>query len=272
MKYEDKWTLQASNLITIFLEYRKLQGGVQFKQYWGLLCLRLALDIAYCLLSLLVYLRLRLISSISILHLSLSQQSSSFFVSLDPAIRLWLQNHLLICSNLLSVSCETHSITAMSGNQPVSRPTCLTALLTQPLIPSPVINWILPARLRDKDHNDVVFIGERRIQIKEALPNGHLQDVVEKSDLEGSLIGAKVINVSTQLPWETQPPSSLMAHPHDKNQLPPQILFLATDSNELLFMYYSEIGDGPFVSYSRPLPRDVNIADKYGKHIAVDPK
>ncbi|KAJ5791699.1 uncharacterized protein N7518_008710 [Penicillium psychrosexuale] len=160
----------------------------------------------------------------------------------------------------------------MSGNQPVSRSTCLTGLLTQPLIPSPVINWILPARLRDKDHNDVVFIGERRIQIKEALPNGHLQDVVEKSDLEGSLIGAKVINVSTQLPWETQAPSSLMAHPHDKNQLPPQILFLATDSNELLFMYYSEIGDGPFVSYSRPLPRDVNIADKYGKHIAVDPK
>ncbi|CAI7621050.1 unnamed protein product [Penicillium glandicola] len=160
----------------------------------------------------------------------------------------------------------------MSISQPITRPTRLTGLLTQPLIPSPVINWILPARLRDKHHNDVVFIGERRIQIKEALPSGHLQDVVEKSDLEGSLIGAKVINVSTQLPWETQAPSSLMAHPYDTNKLPPQILFLAMDSNELLFMYYSEMGDGPFVSYNRPLPRDVNIADKYGRHIAVDPK
>lgn len=163
----------------------------------------------------------------------------------------------------------------MSGNQPVTRSTCMAGLLTQPLIPSPVINWILPARLRNKDHNDVVFIGERRIQIKEALPSGHLQDVVEKSDLEGSLIGAKVINVSTQLPWETGAASSLLAHSYNSygtDHLPPHILFLATDSNELLFMYYSEVGDGPFVSYNRPLPRDVNIADKYGRHIAVDPK
>ncbi|KAJ5448194.1 hypothetical protein N7445_003015 [Penicillium cf. griseofulvum] len=156
------------------------------------------------------------------------------------------------------------------ADQPIPRSTRLVGLLTQPLIPSPVINWILPARLRDKHHNDVVFIGERRIQIKEALPSGHLQDVVEKSDLEGSLIGAKVINVSTQLPWETQAPS--LTHPFDTNNLPPQILFLATDSNELLFMYCSEMGDGPFVSYNRPLPRDINIADKYGRHIAVDPK
>ncbi|KAJ5824085.1 hypothetical protein N7447_006425 [Penicillium robsamsonii] len=160
----------------------------------------------------------------------------------------------------------------MPDNQHKTRSTHLAGLLTQPLIPSPVINWILPARLRDKHHNDVVFIGERRIQIKEALPSGHLQDVVEKSDLEGSLIGAKVINVSTQLPWETQAPSSSMVHPYDQNNLPPQILFLAMDSNELLFMYCSEMGDGPFVSYNRALPRDINIADKYGRHIAVDPK
>jgi hypothetical protein len=159
----------------------------------------------------------------------------------------------------------------MSGNKPVTRPTRLQGLLTQPLIPSPVINWILPARLRDKDHNDVAFIGERRIQIKEALPSGHLQDVVEKSDFDGSLIGAKVINVSTELPWESQAQSE-SALPYYNDNLPPQLLFLATDSNELLFMYCSELGDGPFVSYNRPLPRDVNIADKYGKHIAVDPK
>lgn len=145
-------------------------------------------------------------------------------------------------------------------------------LLTQLLVSSPVINWILPARLRNKQHNDVVFIGERRIQIKEALSSGHLEDVVEKTDLEGSIIGAKVINVSTQLPWETQSPSTLMAHSSVTDNLPPQILFLAMDTNELLFMYYSSTGDGPFVSYIRPLPRDVTLADTYGAHIAVDPK
>ncbi|KAJ5170311.1 uncharacterized protein N7500_003094 [Penicillium coprophilum] len=160
----------------------------------------------------------------------------------------------------------------MPGDQHKTCRSRLAGLLTQPLIPSPIIKWILPARLRDKHHNDVVFIGERRIQIKEALPSGHLQDVVEKSDIEGSLIGAKVINVSTQLPWETQAPTSSIVHPYDRNKLPPQILFLVLDSNELLFMYCSEMGDGPFVSYNRALPRDINIADKYGRHIAVDPK
>ncbi|KAJ5788544.1 hypothetical protein N7457_003534 [Penicillium paradoxum] len=159
----------------------------------------------------------------------------------------------------------------MSNRNPSTRSTQF-GLLTQSLVPSPVINWILPARLRNKNHNDVVFIGERRIQIKEALESGHLEDVVEKTDLEGSIIGAKVINVSTQLPWEPQAPSSLAAHPSVTENLPPQILFLAMDTNELLFMYYSKIGDSPFVSYIRPLPRDVTLADTYGAYIAVDPK
>ena len=152
-------------------------------------------------------------------------------------------------------------------------PTGPDGLLTQTLISSPAINYILPARLRNKNHNDVVFVGERRIQIKEALPSGHLEDVVENTDFDGSPLGAKVINVNTHLPWETQlSPSENDHRIHDTEDLPPQILFMATDAHELLFMYYSEKGHGHFVSYRRPLPRDVNLSEKYGRHIAVDPK
>jgi hypothetical protein len=144
-------------------------------------------------------------------------------------------------------------------------------LLTQPLISSPAINWILPARLRNTKHNDVVFIGERRIQIKEALPSGHLEDVVENTEFEGSPLGAKVINVNNHLPWEVKL-SENEDHVRDVDDIPPQLLFMATDSHELLFMYYSQLNHGRFVSHRRPLPRDVNLSEKYGRHIAVDPQ
>jgi hypothetical protein len=36
-------------------------------------------------------------------------------------------------------------------------------LLTQTVIRSPVVHWILPAKLRDSDINDVAFIGVRYV-------------------------------------------------------------------------------------------------------------
>ncbi|KAJ5347495.1 uncharacterized protein N7506_000748 [Penicillium brevicompactum] len=144
-------------------------------------------------------------------------------------------------------------------------------LLTQPLVSSPMTSWILPARIRHKNHNDVVFVGDRGIQIREAFQSGHLEDVVEKNDIQGLPLGAKVINVSTQLPWETQLSSDTPSPPQSFEDLPPHILFIATDANELHFMYWSLL-KGQFVSFCRRLPRDVNISEKYGTHIAVDPK
>ncbi|CAG8261660.1 unnamed protein product [Penicillium salamii] len=155
---------------------------------------------------------------------------------------------------------------------PGMHPAPPVGILTQPLVPSPMTNWILPARIRHKNNNDVVFVGERGIQIKEALPSGHLEDVVEKSDFDGLPLGAKIINVNTRLPWETQlSPSSPQDSTQSFEDLPPQILFMATDANELHFMYWS-YGTDQFVSYCRRLPRDVNASEKFGTHIAVDPK
>ncbi|KAJ5308861.1 hypothetical protein PENANT_c013G09623 [Penicillium antarcticum] len=157
----------------------------------------------------------------------------------------------------------------VDGAEPVK----MTGLLTQPIIPSPIINWILPARVRNKDHNDVVFVGERRIQVKEALDGANLADVFEKNDLNGSPLGAKVINVGTQLPWVNQGiHASRSVGSMEAETLAPQILFLALDSNELLFVYCDPEKEDPFIIHYRPLPRDVNTAEKYGRHIAVDPK
>lgn len=153
----------------------------------------------------------------------------------------------------------------------------LLGVFTQTLLPSPVIQWILPARLRNKNHNDVVFVGQRRIQIKEASVGGYLEDVLEKPDFTGSIVGAKVLNVSTHLSWDSQlqtqdPSARHYITPEVLDTLPSQILVLSLDMKQLVFLCCSPSSPNEFITFRRPLPVDVNLPEKFGKHIAVDPK
>ena len=143
-------------------------------------------------------------------------------------------------------------------------------IFSQTLLPSPVIQWILPARLRSKHHNDVVFIGQTRVQIIEAVVGGYLEDRSEKANFDGNIISARVMNVNTDLPWETQLQSG------NAYNGPAQLLILSLDLRELQFIYCSpnpglENGED-FISYRRALPMDVSLAQRFGKHLAVDPK
>ena len=153
----------------------------------------------------------------------------------------------------------------------------LLGVFTQTLLPSPVTQWILPARLRNRNHNDVVFVGQRRVQIKRATLGGFLEDVLEKTDFTGSIVGAKVLNVSTQLPWESQlqthdPSARNYITPEVLDMLPSQILVLSLEMKQLVFLCCSPSSPGEFITFRRPLPIDVNLPEKFGKHIAVDPK
>ncbi|KAL2848084.1 mono-functional DNA-alkylating methyl methanesulfonate N-term-domain-containing protein [Aspergillus pseudoustus] len=148
-------------------------------------------------------------------------------------------------------------------------------LLTHTLVPSPIIQWILPARLRSKYQNDVVFVGERSLQIKEAVSGTHLEEVTSKSDFDAYITAAKVINIRTELPWEVQMKlGSSNADPNLELQedLPPsQIMVLSLASKELVFLYYSSIA-GQFIHYHRPLPSDVSTFERFGRNIAVEPR
>ncbi|KAJ5085908.1 hypothetical protein N7532_010679 [Penicillium argentinense] len=155
-----------------------------------------------------------------------------------------------------------------------------TGILTQTLFHSPVIQWILPARLRSKKLNDVVFVGHRRVQIKEATNGGYLEDVIEKTDFNGTILSARVLDIGTPIPWESQTKSEgsskkAVGYMDRQDNLPSQILVLSLDCKELLFLY-CPLGFIPskaeFVTYCRPLPVDVSVAERYGKHVAVDPK
>src|SRR5690242_9830543 len=67
----------------------------------------------------------------------------------------------------------------------------IIGVLSRTVIHSPVIQWVLPARIRHPDKNDVVFVGEDYIQIKELVESGHLEDVVTKSDFDAKILAAK---------------------------------------------------------------------------------
>ena len=150
-------------------------------------------------------------------------------------------------------------------------------LFSHTVVPSPVIQWVLPARLRNRHRHDVVAVGERHLQIKEALSDIHLEDVITKSDFDANIIAAKVINVGGEVSWETQmklgagnPTTSADSQVQD--DLPPQILVLSLDSRELAFLYYSELDGGQFIHSHRPLPSDVSSFERFGWNVTIDPR
>lgn len=150
-------------------------------------------------------------------------------------------------------------------------------LLSHTVVPSPTIQWILPARLRSQRHNDVVFVGDRHLQIREAVSGVNLEDVTSKSDFDAQIMAAKTINVSAEMPWEMQMKlgsgnATPSANLKPQGDLPPQVLVLSLASRELVFLYYSMSGEGQFVHYRRPLPNDVNMFEQFGRNIAVEPR
>ncbi|KAE8353134.1 mono-functional DNA-alkylating methyl methanesulfonate N-term-domain-containing protein [Aspergillus coremiiformis] len=147
-------------------------------------------------------------------------------------------------------------------------------LLSRTLIPTPIIQWILPARLRSEHQNDVVFVGERSLQIKEAVSGIHLEDITAKTDFESNIMAAKVINVSSELPWESQMKmgaNSAAVNSDLQMNLPPQMLMLSLASRELVFLYYSTSSD-QFIHHHRPLPNDVSTFERFGRNVAVEPR
>ncbi|KAL4793606.1 mono-functional DNA-alkylating methyl methanesulfonate N-term-domain-containing protein [Aspergillus venezuelensis] len=146
-------------------------------------------------------------------------------------------------------------------------------LLTHTLVSSPIVQWILPARLRSQIRNDVVYVGERSLQIKEVIAGTHLEDVTFKSDFDAYIMAAKVISISKEFPWEAEmrieSGTAGVASEGRKNP-PPHIMVLSLASKELVFLYYSN-NAGRFIHYHRPLPSDVSTFERFGRNIAVDP-
>lgn len=164
-------------------------------------------------------------------------------------------------------------------------------LLTQTLIESPVIKWIIPARIRHSTKNDVVFVRDRSIQIKEIRKEGtkgehsYLQDIAVKSDFDSTIRAARVFGLPrTNVPSEPRPTGidaivkqeiteplepELKLYP----ELPPQLIALTLESMKLVFLCaFHEDREVRFLSSYRHLPASKSHSEQLREHLAIDPK
>ena len=169
----------------------------------------------------------------------------------------------------------------------------IVGVLSQTLVRSPIINWIIPARIRHKDKNDVLFIHHNWLEIlellrDEELETSRLETITFKADFGSPIRSARVLGAvrKSAAPVDTnlddgidaiikqEVPESMDTRSDAPQEIPPQILVLALDSNILVFLFAMQDGvdDVRFISCQRPLPVKGRHAEQLGKHIAVDPK
>ncbi|KAI1849363.1 hypothetical protein JX266_004858 [Neoarthrinium moseri] len=152
-------------------------------------------------------------------------------------------------------------------------------ILTKTVFDSPVFHWVLPVQLRSSRNNDVAFIGDNFVQIRELRPDVQLQDVARKQDFGSRIRNACVIGSPSnyvddqrdaQIKVEDGDIEMDNAETPNIRQLPPQLLALVLEGGDLVFLYIKETAHGlDFVSFSRDIPTERLVCP--GFHMAVDP-
>ena len=163
----------------------------------------------------------------------------------------------------------------------------VVGVLTRNIIPSPVIKHIISARIRHKDKNDVLFVSERSVRIKEYVHDGHLRDVALKADFGSHILAARAFGESRKLTAfseatgleaiiKREEPEPLQVNEATLQTVPPQILVLTLESNFLvcLFVHPDPSYRFGFVSFWHSLfvHRESRVVRQLGKHIATDPR
>lgn len=175
--------------------------------------------------------------------------------------------------------------TASSPTSPEKPP--LVGLLTRTLARTSVTKWIIPARIRHKTKNDVLFVSADSVTIKEVSCNCALKNISVKNDFDSPIRAARILGDRRKYDqgdkynavyrkWpvrvgEGRNPDNAAYH---LQELPPHILVLALESNQLVFMCAV---DGPssqaqLLSSQHQLPIARSPIERLGKDIAVDPK
>ncbi|PPJ55649.1 hypothetical protein CBER1_09544 [Cercospora berteroae] len=159
----------------------------------------------------------------------------------------------------------------METNVVASRPT--VGLYTKTNVQGSAVQFILHARIRHRRLNDVVFVGDTFIHVKQVGHEGHLQHVAFKNDFDARIRHAAVFRHEDDDDDEDflikleKNTSSL-----DVAAFPPQSIVLTLDSNDVAFMFLraDEAGRYRFVQRILPMPTFDRILYQPGQHLAVD--
>ncbi|EHK20253.1 uncharacterized protein TRIVIDRAFT_58763 [Trichoderma virens Gv29-8] len=171
------------------------------------------------------------------------------------------------------------------ASEPLPQPP-VCGILSQTIVESPVVRWVLPVRLRSSTHNDIAFIGEHFVQISQLGRDGQVHDVLRKSDFGFRIRNAVVLGDNLEhgldddpygVAVKPEPPSSPLSpgahgifNDTQSNSLPPQLLVLMLESCQLLFLFVRERPDHTleFVITKYDNPR---LLPYMGYQLAVDP-
>ncbi|CAP70354.1 uncharacterized protein PODANS_3_4370 [Podospora anserina S mat+] len=171
---------------------------------------------------------------------------------------------------------KSQQVDAAPQQQVLKPPRC--GLLTRTIVESPFINSILPVRIRSPLHNDVAFIGDHFVQIRELRRDGRLKDIVRKVNFGSRIRNACVVgsfDIKTEEEQDalsSQPPIKLEDSQFGlPPRLPPQMLMVALESGDSVFMFVRSDSNGEpeFVTTRFVSPKQ-RLAHP-GFHVVVDP-
>lgn len=164
-------------------------------------------------------------------------------------------------------------------------------LLTRTLVESPVIKKIIPARIRHRSKNDIIFVYERSVRIKELCKSGvegensYLEDIAIKNNFDSTIRAARIFGLPRTRehvePEKTgidaivkqEMTESPEPEPQLNPELPPHILALTLESLKLVFLCAFHQGqEVHFFSSYRHLPWAKSHSEQLGEHLAVDPQ
>lgn len=146
------------------------------------------------------------------------------------------------------------------------------AVITNSIIQSPVVQSILHAKVRGRNYNDVVLVGDDCLQVKQVKNEGHMDHIATKSDFDSRIQAAKVFAIdsddsrTTLVKTEEGSPSDSAA------TIPLQCIILTLESKDIMFLYLRAFSDcsAEFVFQTFPMPSFDRVVYQPGHHLAVD--
>ena len=221
-----------------------------------------------------------------------------------------VQTQAIVDSRLMTRNLDIHQILVLNRERETKMmesaaqassdlPPPTVGILTQTIVRSPVIRSIIPARIRHQSKNDVIYVYENYVVVKElsggerikdvAFSEVVLEDVITISDFDSTIRAARIIGLPRQgqipcypgIYWDPinvsqrpgTPPEIKPEILHD-HQMAPQILVLCLESRMLVFLfaYYDVQENVHFRSRNWPLPPKPSFLEELGEHLAVDPR
>ncbi|KAK3688142.1 mono-functional DNA-alkylating methyl methanesulfonate N-term-domain-containing protein [Podospora appendiculata] len=146
-------------------------------------------------------------------------------------------------------------------------------ILSRTVVESPQVRFILPLRLRSSRDNDVAFIGDHFVEIRELQADGQFKDIAKKTDFGSRIRNASVIGSSNAEPIvKTEHSSTPPEVSSQASLLPPQLLLLVLECGDCVFIFLRPTPGDEFEFVStRFASRKEQQLNYPGFHLAVDP-